>query len=256
MNFPADGRLGEQKQQKPMTMETETPNTWDLESLRYDETFWDSASNNLIDSTMAKVLLGLSGMNGDDVIIFAEVHDGKMTGNLNFPDPVPGATELQALITQAKGKRSAYKALLISIIQAKDEMDTAIAALKGGLTQRGAYVESKSGGSSIKIESAGMKVRAKGSPVGPMATPMNLRAKSGTSDGTILLLWKKVKGARSHVIEISIGTPDNYKLLVNSTATRYTATGLTSGTRYWFRVAAVGAKGQGGFSDPATKIAL
>ena len=33
------------------------------------------------------------------------------------------------------------------------------------------------------------------------------------------------------------------------------SSGLTSGTRYWFRVAAAGASGQGGWSDPATKIA-
>lgn len=34
-----------------------------------------------------------------------------------------------------------------------------------------------------------------------------------------------------------------------------TISGLTSGVRYWFRVAAIGASGQSGWSDPATKIA-
>ncbi|HEV7473405.1 MAG TPA: fibronectin type III domain-containing protein [Pyrinomonadaceae bacterium] len=40
-----------------------------------------------------------------------------------------------------------------------------------------------------------------------------------------------------------------------STKSSFTVTGLTPGTRYWFRVAAVGAGGQSGWSDPASKIA-
>ena len=33
------------------------------------------------------------------------------------------------------------------------------------------------------------------------------------------------------------------------------STGLKSGTQYWYQVAAVGAAGQGAWSDPATKVA-
>ena len=39
------------------------------------------------------------------------------------------------------------------------------------------------------------------------------------------------------------------------TKATFTASGLTSGTRYWFRVASVNNNGQSGWSDPATKIA-
>ncbi|HEX8162016.1 MAG TPA: fibronectin type III domain-containing protein [Pyrinomonadaceae bacterium] len=34
-----------------------------------------------------------------------------------------------------------------------------------------------------------------------------------------------------------------------------TIEGLTSGKKYWFRVAAVGPNGQSGWSNPATKLA-
>jgi len=40
-----------------------------------------------------------------------------------------------------------------------------------------------------------------------------------------------------------------------STKSNFTAEGLNSGARYWFRVAAVNNNGQSGWSDPATKIA-
>ena len=39
------------------------------------------------------------------------------------------------------------------------------------------------------------------------------------------------------------------------TKSKATVTGLTSGTKYWFRVRAIGATGPGPWSDPATKIA-
>jgi hypothetical protein len=40
-----------------------------------------------------------------------------------------------------------------------------------------------------------------------------------------------------------------------STKASITIDALNPGTRYWFRVCAVGALGQSGWSDPATKIA-
>ena len=40
-----------------------------------------------------------------------------------------------------------------------------------------------------------------------------------------------------------------------STKSKCTIANLVAGTRYWFRVAAVGAAGQGPWSDPATKMA-
>ena len=38
-------------------------------------------------------------------------------------------------------------------------------------------------------------------------------------------------------------------------ASSCTATGLTSGTQYWFQVCAIGAAGPSAWSDPATKRA-
>ena len=40
-----------------------------------------------------------------------------------------------------------------------------------------------------------------------------------------------------------------------STKSSTTVKNLTSGTKYWIRVAAFGAAGQGPWSDPATKVA-
>lgn len=39
------------------------------------------------------------------------------------------------------------------------------------------------------------------------------------------------------------------------TKSKCTVPGLTAGTKYWFRVAAVGVAGQGPWSDPALRMA-
>ena len=92
---------------------------------------------------------------------------------------------------------------------------------------------------------------------GKASTPMSLNVTNGDADGELDLSWEPVSGAKSYVIEISGDPPtnDSWKHAGVSTKSSWTATGLTSGTRYWFRVAAVSTGGQSGWSDPATKIA-
>ena len=45
-----------------------------------------------------------------------------------------------------------------------------------------------------------------------------------------------------------------YATFKQTTAAHVTITGLTSGSRVWVRVRAIGTKGEGPWSDPATKI--
>ncbi len=66
-----------------------------------------------------------------------------------------------------------------------------------------------------------------------------------------------MRGAKTHVVEVC---PDplseaNWKRIGLPTKSSFTASGLTSGNKYWFRVAAVGAAGQGPWSDQAMKMA-
>ena len=50
-------------------------------------------------------------------------------------------------------------------------------------------------------------------------------------------------------------SPTSWQQASVVTKSKTTVSGLTSGTKYWFRVAAVGTAGQGPWSDPATKLA-
>ena len=65
------------------------------------------------------------------------------------------------------------------------------------------------------------------------------------------------RGARSYVVQQSPDPPTNtsWTQITIVVKPQTTVTGLTGGQKYWFRVAAVGPKGQSAWSDPATKLA-
>ena len=85
-----------------------------------------------------------------------------------------------------------------------------------------------------------------------------LKTTEGDAPGEVDFQWNTVKrGLRNYIAEMTddpagltgwhvIGTP---------TKSGMTATGLTSGKRYWFRVSANGTAGPGPASEAATKVA-
>jgi hypothetical protein len=108
------------------------------------------------------------------------------------------------------------------------------------------------------ILSAGMDMRGPGVPANDSPSPpQRLTATAGDHDGEIDLSWDKVSGAKSYLVEKSADPPNPATWTHSGVSTKsgYTATGLTSGTRYWFRVAAINNVGQSGWSDPSVKIA-
>src|SRR6478752_5614407 len=120
----------------------------------------DSSSPQLIRKKMAKVKLGLDKLTSDELIALANLIKTSMTGNANFTTPNPTLTALGTLITTATTKLAAYNAAQAAVATALSDRDTALLALRGGLTQEAAYVENITGGDRVKIESAGMSVRA------------------------------------------------------------------------------------------------
>ena len=88
--------------------------------------------------------------------------------------------------------------------------------------------------------------------LGKMPRVKSLAATVSDGHGSIDLQWDAVHGANSYAIE---GTEHdaaavNWKHMGVSSKSKFTVTGLTSGKAMLFRVAAVGAAGQGHWSDP------
>jgi len=206
---------------------------------------------------MGKLKLGLRNMPITGKLGLATLIVTQMTGNPNFTTPTPSLAEVTADTT---GLRNAYNEALSLRAQAKaatELMADREKKLDRTLTQIALYVENVSGGNDGKILSAGMGVKDTGAPVGELPAPMNLYAEAGSADGEIDINWEPVYGAKSYVVEMTSdpNVPDSWKHKMDVTESFAAVKDLTSGGKYWFRVAAFGAAGQGPFSDPCAKYA-
>jgi hypothetical protein len=206
---------------------------------------------------MAKVKLGLKDLNPDETVDLALTIKTAMTGNANFTTPNPTLTALGTLISTAQTKIAAYNSAKALADTALSDRDTAIVALRAGLTQEADYVQNITNGDQTKIESAGMSVRDAASPTGPPTQVLDLAVSAGDNDGTLDASWNPVRGAVSYEIQSSPDpiTGTSWTFRQSASKSSATITGLTSGTKTWVRVRAVGTKNATGpWSDPATKM--
>lgn len=209
---------------------------------------------------MPRIKLNLRSLSIPEKVARAQQLVTALTGNTNFNSPHPplaqvtdAIEELEAASNAAQAARQEAKARTAAQ-NAKEE------TLDQMLTQLVAHVESVAGNDDELIMSAGLDVRGTPGPGRTLSTPSaspSLTATVGDHDGEIDLSWDTVRGARSYTIERSPDPPGESTWAHSgiSTRSRTTVEGLHSGTRYWFRVAAVTASGQGPWSNPVVKIA-
>lgn len=206
---------------------------------------------------MALVKVGVTKMSVPAKIQYTRQIVLDMTNNPNFATPSP---DLDMLSEAAAALESAYNAALQARANAK--MQTSLMGQKSTvldllLMQEASYVQSSSGGDKAKIESAGFDVRDTPTPIGQLPAPAEPKAIPSQHPGAIQLSWKKVHGAKSYLIERATDNnqPLDWAAASTSTKTKTVVNTMTSGLRYWFRVAAVGSAGQGAWSEPISKIA-
>jgi hypothetical protein len=181
-----------------------------------------------------------------------------LTGNADFPTPSPTLVAITAAIDDLEAAAATVQAtkqqLKTEVSKQNDKED----AFDAALNQLVGYVQSVAGDDEALIHSAGMDTRAAGGQsTSTPALPPALSATAGDHDGEIDLTWDTVPKAKSYIIEKTTdpNAATSWQHAGVSTKSSTTIEGLTPGTRYWFRVAAVGAAGQSGWSDPASKIA-
>ena len=207
---------------------------------------------------MARIKLNLHSLSIPEKIARGQQIVTALTNNTNFPAPHPPLAQVTAAIGELEAAANAAQA-------ARQEAKARTAAQNGKeealdriLTQLVAHVESVAGDEQELVLSAGLDVRGPAAPsTSAPSAPASLTATAGDHDGEIDLSWDTVRNARSYVVERSPDPPTETSWAHAAVSTRSTATiqGLTSGTRYWFRVAAVTTGGQTPWSNPAVKVA-
>lgn len=207
---------------------------------------------------MKKAKLSLEDLTVTETVASATTVATKMTGNASFTTPVPSITDLTALRNAASTLLAERDTLLADARELTVQLGDALALLRDGLTEEANYVDGVAKGDPAIITSAGMAVSDDATPVGEMPKVELLQTTHGDEAGEVDLQWQPIRrGLKSYVIEKSTA-PDGSSPWVHAqveTRSRTSVKGLTTGTRYWFRVAGVGAAGQGPWSDIQTKVA-
>ena len=198
---------------------------------------------------MARVKQGFSRLTVPAQIERGRLIVTKLTGNAAFPTPNP---TLVTLTTAIDALETAY-----NDSRGRDHVKVELmrfrrAEMLGLFVSEGGYVQTTSAGDAELILSTGFDVVNRG-PKPPVGKILNLRVAQGSVGGTLKLEWNKDDSALVYIIQIC---PDpfseaNFITKAAITQTKFTVSGLTVGTKYWFRVAGIGPLGSGDWSEPA-----
>jgi hypothetical protein len=181
---------------------------------------------------------------------------GSLNNNPAFATPSPPLPEVTSALDELDKAQAAVQAAKSDVATRVLAQDGAEAKVNQMLTQLAGYVESVAGTDDGLITSIGMETKSSRSAPQPPNVPHGLSATAGEHEGEIKLAWKAISNARSYAIESSQdpATASSWTHLGVATSASKAISGLTSGKRYWFRVAAIGAGGQSGWSEHATKV--
>lgn len=206
---------------------------------------------------MAKVKLELNRKSVAQKIDLAKTIVTKMTGNTSFVTPNPALSVVTTAVTALTTATAEVEVARKTLESKYSALATAESALEGLLTQLSNYVENVSNGDEAKILSAGMDVRNSSSASTIPDKVASINATIGDNTGEIDLSWDKVLGAASYVVETALSdmNPLEWKHMLVSTRSKAEVASLKTGASYHIRVAAVGAAGQGPWSDPVVKVA-
>jgi hypothetical protein len=204
---------------------------------------------------MAKTKLGLQDLTVSEKIEMGQRVASSLENNPRFPNAgdlisalSTATSDLTTAHTDAATKRQAAQ-LATEVVTQKEEEWNQVMNRVGGM------VEMASNGDTAVILSAGVGVRTARAAVGVLPAPANLTAEAGAHEGTIDLSWKPLRGASSYEVQQSLQGTEGWEHVCSCTRSKVTVSGLSSGTRHYFRVRAVGAAGAGPWSDTVNRIA-
>ena len=205
---------------------------------------------------MARIKLNLNKLNVPQKTAKGRQIVTALTNNANFPNPNPPLADVTAALDDLDKAFALVQSARSEVATRVATQENAETKVNQTLTQLAGYVESVAGRNDTLITSAGMETKSGRSASTSPTAPQGVSATAGEHDGEIFLSWKPVSNARSYTIESSLD-PANAATWIHAgiaTSSSKVVANLKSGTRYWFRIAAVGVVGQSGWSEHATKI--
>jgi hypothetical protein len=199
-----------------------------------------------------QVALGLRGMNVPQIIALAEHFTQHMTGNAYFSNPTPA---LATISSQAALVDKKYLIALTHVKGASADMHEELKKLKTLFKGLAAYVETEANAdvanSNKIISSAGMNERIKNS-----VTPKSFSVLLYKQVGSVKLDNKAIRNS-AYIYEMTTdpNNPASWMQIYAGNKVKFIKSGLTSGTRYFFRGAVV-TQGMKGAYTPVKDVVI
>ncbi len=214
---------------------------------------------------MAQVKQGLDEMNPGEMAQYGENVVAGMTANANFPTAAPPLAEISSAVSAVRTNLTSVEASKAQLSADNANVRASAATLSSLLSGEGNTVQAAAdkaerdglGDPTQIIKSANMGVKADAAPIGNLPAPTGLSATDGSADGEINAHCNRVKGAASYVWETCAGEnpiAGAWGGTKVSSASSILLNGYEVGKRVWIHVAAVGAAGQGTWSEPVSLI--
>ncbi len=202
-----------------------------------------------------RVKLQVDDLSESELLTYGRNVETKLNEGTTF-DPLDSKIALLGTQLGVLGTRIAKVAQQETALeQANAQLDNQRAEVINILNSLGAGVEHIAEGDTTIVLASGFDIQAERAPVGPLSAPQNLRATMADVEGTVNARWNGVHGARTYVVECAPETGGEWKQAGITTKVSLALTGLQSGRKYRVRVCAIGAAGQGPWSDEAVKMA-
>ena len=204
---------------------------------------------------MFRIVNGFTEMSDGTLLVKANLIRTSLTGNTSFPTPTPSLAALTTAITDFEAAVLAAENGDRQLVAVKNQLREVLINL---LHLLGNYVLFTAGGDEVVATSSGFNVSKVPQPSPALTTPQGMELKNGVNKGELQFSFRKVRGARAYIFEITPLPVTGASLWQSSMGTicKKLFTGLESGKEYACRVAAIGIKDQVVYSNPVTRVAL
>ena len=204
---------------------------------------------------MSQIKIAVSNLTIADKILRGQNIITKSTANPLVPgNTVPLAafstkqTAFQTAVADAIAKREAAKNA--TLVQ-----DVAEAEWRAALMLLAAFTENATGGDAAKFTTAGFEVRGGNTPTPVPGQVLSVNVFLNGTPGHSRVTWAGVERADGYLVQGSVDpiTPTSWTQSIVSTKTVFNGNGAAPGQKYYYRVAAFNAAGQGSWSVPAER---
>ena len=177
------------------------------------------------------------------------------SGNPNVVGNANAVADLTTAQTALSAAVAAYEAAKTACKEGMADRDAAVATWIAKVNALAGVTEALTDGDAAKILSAGFDVRAARTPTQPLAGPTNVRAETNGEPGHTTVSCDPLPGAKSYLVQKSTDpdAEDGWVTVATPTKATCDTNGVTPGTRAWYRMAGVNAKGKGPWSEPTPR---